>query len=161
LYAGEVSYVDHYFGEFYNALSDLGLLERSIVVVLADHGHPLADHGKFLKGTDRLYGELLKVPFMIRLPSGKHAVIDAVVQFPERACSHSAQRGGTQLNLPGARFRTSSRIPYRRRNKRSVPSRRAALQVPSKMNSSAASNPILRNKLNTRVAQNRAAKTED
>ena len=83
LYAGEVAYVDHYFGMFYSALRDLGLLERSIVVVLADHGHPLADHGKFLKGTDRLYSELLKVPFMVRLPSGKHAVIDAVVQFPD------------------------------------------------------------------------------
>ena len=83
LYAGEVAYVDHYFGMFYSVLRDLGLLERSIIVVLADHGHPLADHGKFLKGTDRLYSELLKVPFMVRLPSGKHAVIDAVVQFPD------------------------------------------------------------------------------
>jgi arylsulfatase A-like enzyme len=35
------------------------------------------------KGTDQLYSELLKVPFMVRLPSGKHAVTDAVVQFPD------------------------------------------------------------------------------
>jgi arylsulfatase A-like enzyme len=41
--------------------------------LLADHGHPLGDHGKFLKGEDRLYNELLKVPFMIRLPGGEGA----------------------------------------------------------------------------------------
>jgi arylsulfatase A-like enzyme len=48
----------------------------------ADHGHPLADHGKFLKGGDRLYNELLKAPFMIRLPGGQGARRSgAVVQF--------------------------------------------------------------------------------
>ncbi len=83
LYAGEVAYVDHYFGEFYNTLRDLGLLEQSIIILLADHGHPLADHGKFLKGGDRLYNELLKVPFMVRLPNGRHMVTNAIVQFPD------------------------------------------------------------------------------
>lgn len=83
LYAGEVAYVDYYFGEFYNALRDLGLLEQSIIILLADHGHPLADHGKFLKGGDRLYSELLKVPFMVRLPNGRHLVADAIIQFPD------------------------------------------------------------------------------
>lgn len=84
LYAGEAYFVDHCFGAFYEQLEKLGYLENSIVVVLADHGHPLADHGKFLKGGDRLYSELLKVPFMIRLPSGEKARdTDAIVQFPD------------------------------------------------------------------------------
>jgi len=52
--------------------------------VLADHGHPLADHGKFLKGADRLYNELLKVPFLIRPPGGDHGRLSrAIVQFPD------------------------------------------------------------------------------
>jgi arylsulfatase A-like enzyme len=51
LYAGECAYVDDRLGRLF---------------------HPLADHGKFLKGADRLYSELLKVPFMIRLPKGEH-----------------------------------------------------------------------------------------
>jgi len=86
LYAGEVSFVDHCFGEFYAAVKESGLLESSVIVVLADHGHPLADHGKFLKGGDRLYNELLKVPFMVRLPGGESARdTGALVQFPDLA----------------------------------------------------------------------------
>ncbi|MBV9281641.1 MAG: sulfatase [Chloroflexi bacterium] len=73
LYAGEVAYVDHYIGRFLATLRELELLDRSVVVLLADHGHPLADHGRFLKGAGRLYSELLKVPFMIRLPGGELA----------------------------------------------------------------------------------------
>jgi len=68
LYAGEVTFVDASFGKFYDTLRELGLLDNSVIVLLADHGHPLADHGKFLKGGDRLYGELLSIPFMISLP---------------------------------------------------------------------------------------------
>jgi len=84
LYAGEACFVDHCFGAFYEGMEELGLLDSSIVVVLADHGHPLADHGKFLKGGDRLYSELLKVPFMVRLPGGEKARdTGAVVQFPD------------------------------------------------------------------------------
>ncbi|RLI25988.1 sulfatase [Candidatus Bathyarchaeota archaeon] len=84
LYAGEVSFVDHWLGFLFRELEDLGYYDDSVIVLLADHGHPLADHGKFLKGTDRLYNELLKVPFMIRLPAGEGARrTDAIVQFPD------------------------------------------------------------------------------
>lgn len=84
LYAGEVSFVDYCFGKFYEELEENGFLDNSIVVVLADHGHPLADHGKFLKGGDRLYNELLKVPFMVRLPGGEKArETKAIVQYPD------------------------------------------------------------------------------
>ena len=85
MYAGEVSFVDHCLGRFFFALGRLGYLEDSIVVVLADHGHPLNDHGKFLKGADRLYSELLRIPFMIRLPGGRNAGqrSDALIQFQD------------------------------------------------------------------------------
>ena len=84
LYAGEVSFVDHWLGFLFKELEDLGYYDDSVIVLLADHGHPLADHGKFLKGTDRLYNELLKVPFMVRLPGGEGARrTDAIVQFPD------------------------------------------------------------------------------
>ncbi|NLD42021.1 MAG: sulfatase-like hydrolase/transferase [Chloroflexi bacterium] len=72
LYAGECAYVDHYVGVLLHRLKDLGLYETSVIVLIADHGHPLADHGKFLKGGDRLYSELLKVPFLIRFPGGRY-----------------------------------------------------------------------------------------
>ncbi|MEM2913463.1 MAG: sulfatase [Candidatus Bathyarchaeia archaeon] len=83
LYAGEVSFVDYCLGILFEGLDDLGYMSDSIIILTADHGHPLADHGKFLKGTDRLYNELLKVPFMIYYPDCKHRVMDALAQFPD------------------------------------------------------------------------------
>ena len=85
LYAGEVAYVDHYIGQLLDTLRALGYYENSVIVLVADHGHPLADHGKFLKGGDRMYSELLKVPFMIRFPGGEHGGqrLDALAQFQD------------------------------------------------------------------------------
>jgi arylsulfatase A-like enzyme len=82
LYAGAAAFVDHCLGKLFQSLRDLGYYDDSVIVLLADHGHPLADHGKFLKGGDRLYSELLKVPFMIRLPGGRgERRTQAIVQF--------------------------------------------------------------------------------
>ncbi len=82
LYAGEAAFVDHCLGRLFQALQDLGYYDDSVIVLLADHGHPLADHGKFLKSGDRLYSELLKLPFMVRLPGGQGARrTQAIVQF--------------------------------------------------------------------------------
>jgi arylsulfatase A-like enzyme len=82
LYAGEAAFADHCLGRLLQALKDLGYYEDSVIVLLADHGHPLGDHGKFLKGTDRLYNELLKVPFMVRLPGGQGARrTQSIIQF--------------------------------------------------------------------------------
>jgi len=83
LYAGEAAFVDHCLEPFFAALERLGYLEDSLVLVMADHGHPLGDHGKFLKGADRLYNELLKVPFFLRLPDGSGAgqQRQALIQF--------------------------------------------------------------------------------
>jgi len=83
LYAGEASFVDYCFGIMLETLKNLGYYDDSIIVVTADHGHPLADHGKFLKGADRMYSELLKVPFMVHLPDCKHRDVYALIQFPD------------------------------------------------------------------------------
>jgi arylsulfatase A-like enzyme len=83
LYAGEVAYVDHFVGRLLDKVRELGLWDESVIVLVSDHGHPLADHGKFLKGGDRLYNELLKVPFMIRFPRGEYGGrrVEALAQF--------------------------------------------------------------------------------
>jgi arylsulfatase A-like enzyme len=82
LYAGEAAFVDHCLGRLFQAFQDLGYYDDSVIVLTADHGHPLADHDKFLKGGDRMYSELLKVPYMVRLPHGQGARrTQAIVQF--------------------------------------------------------------------------------
>lgn len=83
LYAGEASFVDHCFGKFTSCLEEEGYLEDSFILLLADHGHPLGDHGKFLKGGDRMYSELLKAPFLVHLPGSQNGGMrtDALVYF--------------------------------------------------------------------------------
>jgi arylsulfatase A-like enzyme len=72
LYAGEAAFVDHCLGPLFACLEEQGYMEDSLILLMADHGHPLGDHGKFLKGTDRMYNELLNVPFLLRMPGGRH-----------------------------------------------------------------------------------------
>lgn len=83
LYAGEAAFVDHWLGPLFDCLKEEGYTEDSLILLLADHGHPLGDHGKFLKGADRMYNELLKVPFMVRLPGGRQGGrrTQALVQY--------------------------------------------------------------------------------
>jgi len=85
LYTGEASFVDHNLGPLFHTLEQEGYFEDSIIMVIADHGHPLADHGKFLKGPDRMYNELLKVPFLVRLPGGRNGGLrsKALTQFQD------------------------------------------------------------------------------
>ena len=72
LYAGDAAYTDWCCGQLFDGMRQMGYFDDTVIVALSDHGHPLADHGKFLKGTDRMYSELLKVPFLVRLPGGAH-----------------------------------------------------------------------------------------
>src|SRR5262249_50136028 len=49
-----------------------GRLERTLVVVTADHGEEFWDHDRFFHGQS-LYDELLHVPLIVRLPGAARA----------------------------------------------------------------------------------------
>jgi arylsulfatase A-like enzyme len=69
-YAGGISYVDNHVGTALDSLRSTGLLDRSIVVVVADHGEHMTEHDVYF--THRLpYAECLQVPLMIRLPEAR------------------------------------------------------------------------------------------
>ena len=69
-YAAGVSYVDHYLQEVLDQLRETGLMDESIVIIVADHGEHLTEHDVYF--THRLpYAECLQVPLMIRLPHAK------------------------------------------------------------------------------------------
>lgn len=89
LYAGEVAYVDWCLGRLLDGMRRMGYMDDTLICVLSDHGHPLADHGKFLKGGDRMYNELLKVPLIMRFPGGQYGGqrLDALAQFPDLAAT--------------------------------------------------------------------------
>ena len=66
-YDREISYVDFCFGELIDRLERDGILDRSILVVVGDHGESLGEHQELTHGVF-LYENALRVPLMIRAP---------------------------------------------------------------------------------------------
>ena len=58
---------DLWFGRVLQALAELGLDEKTVVVFTSDHGEELLDHG-LLKHSHSLYQELVRVPLVIAGP---------------------------------------------------------------------------------------------
>jgi hypothetical protein len=66
-YLRSLRVVDAQLGRVLRALDDLGLNDRTLLIVTSDHGEAFGEHGsKFHGGT--LYDELLRVPLAIRGP---------------------------------------------------------------------------------------------
>ncbi len=70
LYAGEVTMVDKWFGKFIDKVKALGLYEKSMIVVVSDHGHPLGEHGIIHKIAGAMHPTLLDIVLMIHHPQG-------------------------------------------------------------------------------------------
>ena len=66
-YDREISYLDHAFGDLLDRLRADDLLERSILVVVGDHGESLGEHDERTHGIF-LYESALRVPFFLRAP---------------------------------------------------------------------------------------------
>jgi arylsulfatase A-like enzyme len=85
LYDGEVADLDERLGSALDRMRKSGLLRRTIVVVTADHGEELFDHGWIGHASTsydgRLYDELIRIPLIIRLPDrSRTGRFDALVQ---------------------------------------------------------------------------------
>ena len=68
-YAAGITNLADTLGMFFDALRASGLMDRSIVVVVADHGEHLTEH-RALFYHRYPYEEVLHVPLLIRLPGG-------------------------------------------------------------------------------------------
>ncbi len=79
LYDGEIKRVDALFGRMLQALEDLGLRRDTLVVLTADHGEELLDHGFVGHASTslqaKLYEELVRIPLIFswpgKVPSGR------------------------------------------------------------------------------------------
>jgi len=69
-YAAQVHAFDRRLGKFFKDLRKLGVLDRAAIVVTADHGEQLFEHGGWDHG-HTLFDEELHVPLIVRLPGGK------------------------------------------------------------------------------------------
>jgi arylsulfatase A-like enzyme len=80
LYDAEISQHDHFFGQFIERMTRLGLWENTLVIITSDHGEEFNDHGSWGHGHS-VYQELLRVPLIFRLPGAVPAeqrIADAV-----------------------------------------------------------------------------------
>jgi len=66
-YDGEVAYTDSLIGELLDTLEEQGMADDTIVLVTADHGEALGDHGEPGHGLF-LYDSTILVPLILRLP---------------------------------------------------------------------------------------------
>ena len=73
LYAAEVTMMDRWLGRFVERMRELGVMERTLLVVVSDHGHLLGEHGYTGKLSYALYPELTDTIFMVRHPQGQGA----------------------------------------------------------------------------------------
>ena len=69
LYDAEVAENDASFGALLDELERRGLAASSSVLLTSDHGEEFLEHGGWKHGTT-LYEEMLRVPFVLRLPGG-------------------------------------------------------------------------------------------
>ncbi len=70
LYAAEVSLVDRWFGYFMQKVSDLNLLDNTVIAVISDHGICLGEHNLIGKLPWGLYPEVMDLMCMVRPPGG-------------------------------------------------------------------------------------------
>lgn len=66
-YLGEIAYVDEQVGRLLGELARLGLAERTLVVLTADHGEGRFQHGEDSHGAF-LFDTTLQVPLLLRCP---------------------------------------------------------------------------------------------
>ncbi|MCB9746487.1 MAG: sulfatase-like hydrolase/transferase [Alphaproteobacteria bacterium] len=78
-YLAEVGFVDMQVGRLMAALQESGALEDTWVIVMADHGEGLGDHGEAMHGV-LLYNATTRIPLIMRPPGGRDQ--DVAYHFP-------------------------------------------------------------------------------
>lgn len=67
-YDAELRYVDAQVGRLVDRLDQLGLREQTLLVLTADHGESLTEHGYLFDHGDDLFDPSLRVPLAVRWP---------------------------------------------------------------------------------------------
>ena len=81
LYDGEIAYVDTLVGRVVDELKKKELLEKTVIIILGDHGESLGEHNESGHGFF-VYDATQSIPFIIRIPSSglKGKVIESQVE---------------------------------------------------------------------------------
>jgi len=80
LYKAEVEYVDGSVGEVFKSLEEEGLLSDTMVIITADHGEELFDHGRYGHAINHNV-EVMAIPLIIYAPGVQSEVSDYPVSL--------------------------------------------------------------------------------
>ena len=69
-YEAEIRFFDRELGPLLDGLRARGILEHALVLFSADHGESLGEHGYYFSHGHHLHQELVRVPLLVRVPSG-------------------------------------------------------------------------------------------
>ncbi len=105
-YDGEIRYVDQKLGDLLSLFKKLGLYEKTVIVVLSDHGEQFMERGHQGHGFN-VYQEEVHVPLIIKAPGLKGSVeeyvsvVDVYPTLVELARLRGAPAGEGYSLLPG------------------------------------------------------------
>jgi arylsulfatase A-like enzyme len=71
LYDRGIRYFDDAMGDLLAALRKSGRYDQTLIVITADHGEELGEHGRYMHS--QTYDTSLAIPLAIKFPSGRHA----------------------------------------------------------------------------------------
>lgn len=80
LYDSEIAFTDEYIGRLFDGLKKQGLYDNSIIILTADHGEEFMERG-WIGHTVTLYQELIRVPFIMKLPGYKAKIVNSPVSL--------------------------------------------------------------------------------
>jgi arylsulfatase A-like enzyme len=81
-YDGEILHADDQFSELLKLLEKKGILEKTIIILTADHGESFADRENRKKiGHESMYDEVLRIPLIVKIPGyDKHLRVKTTVE---------------------------------------------------------------------------------
>ncbi|MCC6552668.1 MAG: sulfatase [Polyangiaceae bacterium] len=104
---GDAARYDHYmqaldasFGALLDALAARGLLDRTVVVLTADHGEALGEHGHRGHATS-LYDEQARIPLLVRVPGSPGRDVAEPVALVDVTATLAVLAGAETRDLDG------------------------------------------------------------
>lgn len=80
-YDAEVAYTDAMLGRLFDELRAADILDRVLLIIVADHGESLGDHGERTHGTF-VYDATIRVPLIVRFPEGSGRAAVSTIAAP-------------------------------------------------------------------------------
>jgi arylsulfatase A-like enzyme len=84
LYDGNMAYVDNLVGQMLTKLEESGLHGNTTVILTADHGEALFEHG-YIGHNTQLYEESIRVPLIVKVPGVAPGRVSDVVELIDLA----------------------------------------------------------------------------